>query len=440
MIGNLQNGIYYGHIPPIGNSLGLVFFRVNKDSNANSVAKTLGNIWSIIENLKGGVVKNMKVHPRHLRSGNLSALIGYGKNIFEVSGVKRPRPKNFNELWLFRSPDHSGGGGPIYEDSQFRYGEDVIENHALDDHIVIQFIGDNEFYTSRAIIEIWKELNLSYNSGAKPSLHLSAFYSGFQRADKRNWVGFHDGLSNMKSSDRLRAIAMSTRHLESQDQWLTNGTYMAFLRIGIDLDRWEKTDIETQEKLVGRDKESGCPLIGINADGKPLKDPRCPVPGTYEVIEKGNEKFREHPAYGHQGLRRGISDELLKYSHIGTTSPITYHLRPHVNSFRIFRQGFEFLEPVNEKVPFRVGLNFISFQNTPESVFKSLTYQSAGNVVKSTQQTSPLYFSDYFSVRAGGIFLVPPIVKNEPFPGSSIFISMDELPSRLVSQGSLYKK
>ena len=43
-----------------------------------------------------------------------------------------------------------------------------------------------------------------------------------------------------------------------------------------------------------------------------------------------------------------------------------------VTSFRIFRQGYPYLEPHSTE-PFRVGLNFVSFQNSPERLIGMLT-------------------------------------------------------------------
>ena len=51
---------------------------------------------------------------------------------------------------------------------------------------------------------------------------------------------------------------------------------MAFLRISLNLEMWEDTEIEKQETIIGRDKETGCPLIGVDQNDRPVKDEDVP--------------------------------------------------------------------------------------------------------------------------------------------------------------------
>ena len=85
------------------------------------------------------------------------------------------------------------------------------------------------------------------------------------------------------------------------------------MRIALNLEKWEDTSVSLQEIIIGRDKLSGCPLIRVDENNKPIKDSRCPVPGTSEVIDPGNEYFRDHPPYG--TMR---TNNILQLSHIGS--------------------------------------------------------------------------------------------------------------------------
>ena len=180
----------------------------------------------------------------------------------------------------------------------------------------------------------------------------------------------HDGVSNIKSQERPNVISIDSRYLSSRDRWTLNGTYLAFLRIAINLEKWEDTSVTDQEILVGRDKLTGCPLISVDKNGKPRKDGRCPVPGTSEIIDPGNEYFREHPPYGVGG-----QDNILQYSHIGRSRPTDQVPIWDKKSYRIFRQGFEFLTSSSEEPGLIAGLNFVSFQNSPERLFRALSYR-----------------------------------------------------------------
>jgi deferrochelatase/peroxidase EfeB len=299
------------------------------------------------------------------------------------------------------------------------YSPRLVENHLMLDHVIFQFIAENESYTSRAAVDTWKELHQWEKKTGSSPLRITGLYTGFQRPDKRNWQGFHDGVSNLKSRERPYVISIDSRYLNSQDKWTLHGTYLAFIRIAIDLDMWEDTVVVEQEKLVGRDKLTGCPLIGADKNGKPVKDVRCPVTGTTEVIDPGNEYFREYPQHG---IR---TEGKILESHIRNSRPIERIPIWDRKSSRIYRQGFEFLVNSSDYPGFVAGLNFVSFQNSPERLFRTLTYPSTIARIRGSKPSRNL--DKYFSVLGAGIFFVPPLVGDEPYPGARIFFSNSEL-------------
>ena len=170
----------------------------------------------------------------------------------------------------------------------------------------------------QAITETWRTLSEGkMGDNNQPIISMTTFYTGFIRRDNRGWLGFHDGISNMNEEQRKIAISIGAAQVNANDDWIISGTFMAFIRIVIDLPNWWKLPLREQELMIGRDKTTGCPIIGIDKNNIPLKDKRCPVTGSKEVTDKGNEIFRDHPAYGQQKLPAGISDDVLKTSHIG---------------------------------------------------------------------------------------------------------------------------
>ena len=195
-------------------------------------------------------------------------------------GQKKKKPESFSEKWNF-NPPNPNGGGPVIKDSGLSYMSAAVDNHLLSDEFVIQIIADSEFFTSRAVVEVWKQgnkINKQYSKSAGNELiTITGVYGGFRRPDGRNWLGFHDGVSNLTSSERSYVIPISSHHLKIQDEWTINGTYLAFMRIKVDLEKWVDIQVDEQEKIIGRDKLTGCPLIRIGSEGKPFKDPNCPV-------------------------------------------------------------------------------------------------------------------------------------------------------------------
>jgi Dyp-type peroxidase family len=411
----LQEGIYYRAKPPIGNSFCIVSLQAVNNANISEIRRTIMGIWNHLSHLKKGITVDLKIDSKHRKVGDLTVLFGFSSKFFELSGLKKQRPAGFSSSWNFLNPE-SSGGGPIFHGSGMNYSPYVTENHLSNDHIIIQLIAENEFYTKRAAVEIWKGMRKLEKETGKAFLQISGLYTGFQRADKRSWLGFHDGVSNLKSRERPYVISLGPRSVNSSDKWTINGTYLAFMRISLDLEKWENTPAASQQIAIGRDKLSGCPLIRVDKTKTPIKDPRCPVPGTSEIIDPGNEVFRDHPPYGNR-----IEDKILQFSHIGSTRPID-HIAPwDKKSMRIYRQGFEFLVASKDPAGFSVGLNFVSFQNTPEKLFRSLVYRNT-IAKKNSEVTSTLSLEKYMSVSAAGIFFVPPSTKNELFPGSKIFV------------------
>lgn len=419
MIGNLQKGIYYRKDQAIGNSFCITFLRFNKNANPADIGVILTSIWSNLQDLEKGIVKDLDVNIRKRSSGNLTALIGYSLNVFFLNKIKRKKPIVFDEKWNFHKP-LSKGGGPVIEGSEIFYSSDLIENPLAEDHIVIQFIADTDFHTNRALVELWRELNTQNKEIIqRTNLHISNYYTGFHSPTGRSLIGFLDGLSNIKNNQRYDSIAIKQSN-SPDDFWTANGTYLSFMRITFDLNAWESLKVEQQEIMIGRDKETGCPILGIDKMGKPIKDRGCPVFGTYDVTDTGNERFRIHPEYGNQHLTIETSDKPLLKSHIYRSNPIRSILSRE-SSVKIFRQGFQFIEANDFLSRSNIGLNFVCFQNSTENLFRILTYEKGNeNSQVGTVNLSP-NFQNFFSVRCAGNFFVPPITKGETFPGSSIF-------------------
>jgi deferrochelatase/peroxidase EfeB len=420
MSNEIQEGIYYRSKPAIGNSFSMISMRTENVAQISEIGVTLAKLWENMRNLKNGSVTDLAVDSRHRKGGGLTVLVAYGFDLFKIPGSQKDIPVSFNNIWNFKSPD-SSGGGVILDGAGLTYSGRTFSNHLLKDHVILQFIAENEFFTHRAAVETWKELYRQEKANGSAPLRITGLYTGFQRGDKRNWLGFHDGVSNIKSQERSQVITIGSRYLKPQDRWTVNGTYLAFMRIIVNLEKWENLSIPEQEILIGRDKITGCPIVRVEKNGKPVKDPRCPVPGTSEVIDRGNEYFREHPPYG---IRPG--DKLLEHSHIGLTNPREQIPIGDKRSLRIYRQGFEFLTTSSKYPGFIPGLNFVSFQNTPERLFRALTYQQT-RFQNSHAYNSLPNLNQFMSVLAAGIFFVPPTTHGEPFPGAEIFFKNTEL-------------
>ena len=72
----------------------------------------------------------------------------------------------------------------------------------------------------------------------EPALEIVAVFSGSQRDDGRSWIDFHDGLSNLNPAERAEAIVIGAGSDPPSAAWTINGSYLAFIRLGINLAIW----------------------------------------------------------------------------------------------------------------------------------------------------------------------------------------------------------
>lgn len=392
----IQEGIYYRQEQRPGCSFAILFFRAQPEATAQSVSVALTALWQMYANLKAGSVRDLPNHP--VPANNLSTLLGFGTKAFSLKGAARTAPEALS--LSFRSPLPTGGG-QLLVGSGLSYDPTVSDNLATEE-FAVQFIADNDLSVYRAIVETWK----MERDGLLPSLQMGAFYTGFQRDDGRSWIDFHDGVNNLRSDERDGVIRIAASG-DPKETWTVDGTYLAFIRVSVDLASWRGIVQERQSTVVGRDKLTGCPLTAISAGSGLVVAAGCPPAGKNEF----DDQFRDASA---------AVDATVALSHIQRAN---HRLGPpdDPGSARVYRQGFEFFERDAAAPGFRAGLNFVSFINTPERLTKVLTtatWLGSTNFGGEINQDGGLQL---LSVLAAGVYFVPPTEAG--FPGRSALTS-----------------
>ena len=403
----LQPGIYYDHGERPLEAFGILFLRTEQDAEAAAVGTVLRELWATYGRLAAGDVDDLPGHP--VEPAGLTALVAYGVKAFALPGARLPVPQCLGDQFRFRSP-LANGGGPLLRASGLRYAPTVAHNPATEE-VAVQLIAGTELAVHRAVVETWRVLQRHVDpaTGMGP-LEMVSFFRGFQRDDGRSWIGFHDGVSNLLAGDdRAAAITIKPENAPvAEDEWTVGGTYLAFLRLAVDLTVWDAIDVPTQELIVGRSKLTGAPLVSIDAGGVAVPVGGCPVTGTRTVVERGNETFREPEA---------VTDPVLRASHVQRANQ---HRKPsgQPNSLRMYRQGYEFLDVVGGELV--AGLNFVSFQDTPERLTRTLTQDGW---LGGTNFGGPVpggLSPELISVLAGGVYVVPPAATDGSLPGGSL--------------------
>jgi Dyp-type peroxidase family len=417
----LQDGIYFRHGERPPAFFMLLLLAQAHEADASSVNDQLASLWQVYAGLKEGRVRDLP--GVRVPDGNLDVLLGFGSNAqlrpeFEMPGLLPPTYSDGLPPRYSFAPMKPGNpivGGP--EAGGIHYSTHAADLPDLADvAFAVQFTADTPLAVERAIVETWKLLH----DECEPALEIVAVFSGSQRDDGRSWIDFHDGLSNLSPSERAEAIVIRAGGDPPSAAWTINGSYLAFIRVGIDLTLWRKLTDTNQERLVGRDKLTGCPLsFGEDVDEPGSPAAGCPIPGALTV--EGDIGFRDPPPIT-DGDTVAAETHMRRANQRNVTADGVRVPASDVTSFRIFRQGYPYLEPHSTE-RFRVGLNFVSFQNTPQRLIGMLATggwlggTNFGGLGPGAAVDFPL-----LTAYAAGMFFVPPFAADDPFPGHRLLV------------------
>jgi Dyp-type peroxidase family len=365
----IQEGVYFRSGERPAPCWRLLLLRVVPGAAPADVRDALGRVLRMLAALRAGTVRELRGQPaagvqatRETFAG-LAALVGYGRSLFDHDPplTAEPRPEFLARLAAFpalpRAERHTDAG---------------------EADIALQLTGATPAAVNRAAVEVWKLLE-----DKSLPLRAAASFDGFGRPDGRGWLEFHDGVGNMPSQQRLAAIQSPP-----DPRWMAGGTYMAFLRLRVDLRAWRALDRGEQELAVGRDKLTGNPLTRTRRGA---------------IKPAGAADRFDPPAAG---------DPLLASSHVhranrnrgSSDSPA---------ALRIFRQGYDFIDGIGPDGP-ELGLNFISFQADLQTL-QHLMHLPGWLGDSNFGGGAPAFVSLF----AGGLYAVPP--RARPFPGAVLF-------------------
>jgi Dyp-type peroxidase family len=400
----IQRGVFFrsGERPPP--SFGLLLLNVTPGARPAEAADALAALWVMLTALADGEVRDLRPtrdgDPRvEVPGGRLTCLLGYGARLFdERLHVPRLAPRELRPYEL--TPLRRAGAGAPFPKMPWAPEADREEGEA---DVALQLLGQREVTVARAVVEVSKLI-----ADESLPLEVVALHRGFQRDDERSWIDFHDGINNMASHERRQAIEVAV----ADPAWMLGGTYLAFLRVLVDLPAWRVLPREHQEVVVGREKLAGCPLRTVELDPAgalvPVPVEPCPLPD-----DAGPAQVEAH-------RNPGRSDSaLVEASHIHRSNLNRGAPDSDANN-RIFRQGYDFLD-VGPDGRIHVGLHFVSFSRTLGRVTQILRlhgWQGDSNFGgpeppgPGEPAVAPL------TVGAGGFYAIPP--REAPFPGSGL--------------------
>jgi Dyp-type peroxidase family len=397
----LQDGIYFrsGERPPPCYRLLLLDYLPHTQPEQARAA--LERISTMLTGLRTGTVRDLDGQGEEQAAkaaaelGETDSMFAFGARLFdhtlhEPALVVAPRP---NYLVTLRE---DGDPFPAVHWSPER------DRQGGEADVAIQLTGPSDAAVNRGAVEVWKLV-----ADEQLSIAIVASFAGFSRRDGRGWLDFHDGVSNIESSERLVAIQAT-----ADPAWMVGGTYMAFLRFQVDLSAWRALTRAQQELIVGRDKLTGEPVLGVRRGPAGEIVPVAKAATPDEETSPAGADFREPPE---------VSNPMVKASHLQRAN--RNRASPWAPAGqRIYRQGYEFLENLNAD-GITLGLNFVSFQADLGSLRRVLHLSgwlgdvNFGGLARASPDNPPSV--QLLSLLAGGLYCVPP--RDTPFPGARLF-------------------
>jgi Dyp-type peroxidase family len=384
---SIQSGVYFRSGESAPPAYRLLLLNVVAGATASSVEAAIASIWTMLHNLREGRAQDLSGQPEDRRQdtegqfSDLGILIAYGRRLFDASAHDPPLTKLDRPTYLSYLDNQSAF-------PSLRWDARRIPGEA---DVALQFTAGSVAAVSCGAVEVWKTIQ-DQRLPLQPIVTLG----GFARLDGRGCMDFHDGVSNMDSAVRAMAITAGV------PVWMRGGTYMAFLRIRVDLESWRALGRNRQELAVGRDKLTGAAVQAVRETetGELVADPRSFDLDDPEAIAE----WRDPPQHADRHLERAHIHR-ANQSRGSPDAP---------GSFRMFRQGYEFLDEIGNDGP-RLGLHFVSFQRDLRVLQHVMN--APGWLGDSTfGGDAP---EDLLSLETGGFYAVPPT--GEAFPGQGLF-------------------
>ncbi|MFJ6808653.1 iron uptake transporter deferrochelatase/peroxidase subunit [Streptomyces anulatus] len=176
-----------------------------------------------------------------LKPSRLTLTVGFGPSVFAAGrfGLERRRPGALVELPTFPGDnlDAARSGGDL-----------CVQACADDPQVAVHAIRNLARIGFGRVAVRWSQLGFGKTSSTTPDAQTP-----------RNLFGFKDGTSNVSGTDR----AMLERHVwvppADGPAWMAKGSYLVARRIRMHIETWDRTSLQEQEDVIGRDKGEGAP-------------------------------------------------------------------------------------------------------------------------------------------------------------------------------------
>lgn len=296
-----------------------------------------------------------------LDAAGLTITIGYGPSLFdERFGLAGHRPKALEDL-----PPFSGDG----LDPARTGGDLCIQACANDPQVAVHAVRNLIRMGFGTVAVRWSQLGFGRTSSTTR-----------QQKTPRNLFGFKDGTANLKAEDTAALeehVWVQAEDVAGPATWMVGGTYLVARRIRMHIEIWDRTTLQEQQDVIGRDKGEGAPL-GQRHELDPLDFSRQRADGEPAI-----------PMHAH-----------VRLAH-----------ESQLNGIRILRRGYNFTDGSDGLGHLDAGLFFVAFMRDTHKQFVPMQRALA----------SKDGLNEYIEHTGSAVFACPPGLRAGQDWGSQLF-------------------
>lgn len=280
---------------------------------------------------------------------NVSVTVAVGNSLFDDRfGLKKLKPAHLQTMT--------------------RFPNDALDATMCHGDVLVQICADSQGSCIHALRDIIKYTPDLLTLRWKIDGFLPAQPSDRPRETPRNLFGFKDGTANPDTEDSaLMDKLIWVQKGDKEPDWAAGGTYQAVRLIRHFLERWDRTPLQEQEAIFGRDRDSGAP-IGMKG-------------------EHDEPDYKSDP----EGKKIRLD------SHMRLANPRDGESDKH----RILRRAFNYSRGITKSGQLDMGLAFICFQRDLDAGFIYVQNRLNGEP-----------FEEYIKPFGGGYFFVLPGVSD----------------------------
>ncbi|WP_324784584.1 iron uptake transporter deferrochelatase/peroxidase subunit [Streptomyces sp. H51] len=217
------------------------FVRMLKDWTAAARRMTAGQ--AVGEGAYGGLAEappDDTGEALGLKPSRLTLTIGFGPSLFEKFGLADRRPEALVDLPKFpgENLDRSRSDGDL-----------CVQACADDPQVAVHAIRNLARIGFGKVAVRWSQLGFGKTSSTTPDAQTP-----------RNLFGFKDGTRNISGTEPGRLAKFVWVGEKDGPDWMTGGSYLVARRIRMNIETWDRTSLQEQEDVFGRDKGEGAPV------------------------------------------------------------------------------------------------------------------------------------------------------------------------------------